>query len=115
VVAFPSPTDIPTPALGRRLLLVEDEVELAEKLTELFTDEGYRVDVAPDGQSGLHLDLTRTYKVAVLDRGLPAIDGLDLLDRLCRNGVSTPIPVERHFSVYTRRRHQDHEEPGLTQ
>ena len=76
-----------------RLLLVEDERDLAAMLVELLAGEGYRVDHAPDGQSGLHRALTTAYDVIVLDRGLPAIDGLDLLRRLRRKGVRTPVLV----------------------
>jgi two-component system response regulator QseB len=77
----------------RRLLLVEDDPQLSAMLCELLTGEGYAVDVARDGQRGLHLGLTRTYDVAVLDRGLPAIEGLDLLGRWRANGVYTPVLV----------------------
>jgi two-component system response regulator QseB len=70
------------------LLLVEDERELADMLVEVLTDEGYRVDHARDGQEGLHLGLTRRYDVIVLDRGLPAIDGLGLLRKLRERGVT---------------------------
>jgi two-component system response regulator QseB len=83
----------PPDPTGPRLLLVEDEPELAGMLRELFVEEGYRVDVAPDGQAGLHLGLTRGYDVAVLDRGLPAIEGLDVLSRWRRSGISTPVLV----------------------
>jgi two-component system response regulator QseB len=76
-----------------RVLLVEDEVRLTEMLTRLLVEEGYAVDVALDGQGGLHLGLTRSYDVLVLDRGLPAVDGLDLLARLRRSGVTTPTLV----------------------
>src|SRR3954469_8890326 len=76
-----------------RLLLVEDDRELAGLLDGLLGEEGYDVDVAPDGQRGLHLGLTRTYDVIVLDRGLPAIEGLDLLGRLRSKGVVTPMLV----------------------
>lgn len=48
---------------------------------------------APDGQAGLHRALTAPYDVMVLDRGLPAIEGLDLLGRLRRKGVRTPVLV----------------------
>ncbi|MET7425940.1 response regulator transcription factor [Dactylosporangium sp. NPDC005555] len=77
--------DRPAPAL----LLVEDDRELSGMLVELLTDEGYRVDRARDGQQGLHLGLTRRYDVIVLDRGLPAIDGVELLRRLRGRGVAT--------------------------
>jgi two-component system, OmpR family, response regulator len=76
-----------------RLLLVEDDRQLLAMLDTLLTDEGYRVDTAADGQQGLHLALTRSYDVVVLDRGLPAIEGLDLLSRLRLRGVVTPTLV----------------------
>lgn len=65
-----------------RLLLVEDDDELAGLLTETLVYEGFVVDRAADGQRGLHLGLTRTYDVLVIDRKLPALDGLDLVARL---------------------------------
>ncbi|MFD7655496.1 response regulator transcription factor [Actinosynnema sp. NPDC059797] len=69
------------------MLLVEDDHELVELLSDALTDEGYAVDVATDGQRGLHLGLTRTYDVVVIDRGLPSLDGLDLLVRLRASSV----------------------------
>jgi two-component system, OmpR family, response regulator len=86
-----------------RLLLVEDEAELAGMLRELLAEEGYAVDVVADGQAGLHRGLVGRYDVVVLDRRLPALDGLDLLGRWRRSGVTTPVlvlsalgnPVER--------------------
>lgn len=60
-------------------------------LAELFGDEGYHVDVAGDGQRGLHLALSRHHNVLVIDRGLPAIDGMDLVTRLRRVGVTARI------------------------
>jgi two-component system response regulator QseB len=69
------------------LLLVEDDRELVELLAAALRDEGYTVDVALDGQRGLHLGLTRPYDVVVIDRGLPALDGLDLLVRLRSRSV----------------------------
>jgi two-component system response regulator QseB len=76
-----------------RLLLVEDDDELGHMLVRLFTEEGYSVDIARDGQRGLHLGLTRPYDAMIIDRGLPAIDGLDLLVRLRRRAVATPVLV----------------------
>lgn len=82
-----------TAAERRRLLLVEDDPQLAAMLTELFTGEGFDVETAHDGQRGLHLGLTRSYDVAVLDRGLPALEGLDVLGRWRTHGVYTPVLV----------------------
>ncbi|WP_106190615.1 response regulator transcription factor [Umezawaea tangerina] len=73
------------------MLLVEDDREVAAMLAELLTSEGYAVDVALDGQQGLHLALSRKHRIMVLDRGLPGIDGLDLLVRLRRAGVTARV------------------------
>lgn len=62
-------------------------------LGELLRSEGYAVAIAPDGQRGLHLGLTELFDVIVLDRGLPAIDGLDVLTKLRTSGVLTPVLV----------------------
>lgn len=76
-----------------RLLLVEDDTRLAAMLVSLFTTEGYDVVQANDGQRALHEGLTRRYDVLVLDRGLPAIEGLDVLAKLRSRGVRTPTLV----------------------
>lgn len=76
-----------------RLLLVEDDPELAGMLEELLVQESYRVDVARDGQRGLHLGLSHRYDLMILDRGLPAIDGLDLLGRLRASGYLGPVLI----------------------
>jgi two-component system response regulator QseB len=76
-----------------RILLVEDDAETADLLAGLFADEGYAVDVARDGQQGLHLALRRTHQLMVIDRGLPGIDGMDLIVRLRRVGVDARILV----------------------
>jgi DNA-binding response OmpR family regulator len=79
------------PAVSRpRLLLIEDEREFAGLLAGELGAAGYDVDQALDGHSGLHRALTRRYDVLVVDWGLPAIDGVDLLARLRRRGVVTP-------------------------
>ncbi len=74
-----------------QLLLVEDDPGLRTMLTQLLTEDGYRVETAADGQRGLHLGLTQRFDVLVLDRRLPAIDGVDLLGRLRSRGVTTPV------------------------
>lgn len=76
---------------GEKLLLVEDDSELVELLADTLGDEGYAVDVARDGQRGLHLGLTRQYDIAVIDRRLPVLDGLELLVRLRANAVRTRV------------------------
>jgi two-component system response regulator QseB len=76
-----------------RVLIVEDDTRLAGMLSELLRSEGYAVEIAADGQRGLHLGLTEAFDVIVLDRGLPAIDGLDVLTKLRTSGVLTPVLV----------------------
>jgi two-component system, OmpR family, response regulator QseB len=72
------------------LLIVEDDGELGAMLAELFTDEGYLVDVAHDGQQGLHRSLTGSYDALIVDRGLPVMDGSDLVAVLRSRGIATP-------------------------
>ena len=77
----------PTPPA---LLLVEDDRQLGPLLVELLTDAGYLVDHALDGHTGLHRGLTRRYDVLVVDRGLPAVEGAELVSRLRARGVRAP-------------------------
>ncbi len=76
-----------------RVLLVEDDPQLSSMLDELLTDEGYEVVAVRDGQKGLHRGLTESFDVFVLDRGLPVVEGLDLLTRLRNQGVLTPALI----------------------
>lgn len=76
-----------------RVLVAEDDSRLAGMLDTLLGSEGFAVEIARDGQRALHLGLTAGFDVIVLDRGLPAVDGLDVLRRLRDDGVTTPILV----------------------
>ncbi|WP_050795805.1 response regulator transcription factor [Parafrankia sp. EUN1f] len=76
-----------------RVLLVEDEQELATLVAGVLHGAGYAVDLAGDGQRGLHLGLTHHYEVIVVDRGLPVVDGLEVLRAWRRCGVGTPVLV----------------------
>jgi two-component system response regulator QseB len=78
---------------AQTLLIVEDDRALSVMLAELFTEEGYLVDVAHDGQQGLHRGLTGRYDAVIVDRGLPVMDGADLVAVLRSRGVSTPALV----------------------
>ncbi|HEY3683172.1 MAG TPA: response regulator transcription factor [Streptosporangiaceae bacterium] len=78
---------------GPRVLIVEDDTEVTRMLAKLLASEGYRVDTAEDGQRGLHQALTRPYDAMIIDRMLPALDGLDLLRRVRGSGVATPALV----------------------
>ena len=73
-----------------KLLVVEDEINLAEYLRKGLTEEGYVVDVAHNGVDGLHLAMEGEYDLLVLDGMLPGIDGLSLLAAL-RQSKQTPV------------------------
>ena len=76
-----------------RILVVEDDSRLLTMLTDLLSSEGYVVTTARDGQRALHLGLTEKFDNLLLDRGLPVIEGLDLLDKLRQAGIQTPALI----------------------
>lgn len=76
-----------------RVLLVEDDARLVQMLDQLLTNEGYDTVIARDGQRALHEGLTQPFDVIVLDRGLPVMEGLDVLTRLRSRGILTPALV----------------------
>ena len=73
-----------------KLLVVEDEVKLAEYLRKGLSEEGYTVDVAHTGIDGLHMATEVDYDLLILDGMLPGIDGLAVLAAL-RQSKQTPV------------------------
>ena len=69
-----------------RVLVVEDEVRLAETLQDLLEMNGYTADIRHDGESGLDEALTGIYDVILLDVMLPKLDGFTVLQRLRGEG-----------------------------
>ena len=74
-----------------RVLIVEDEVRLAETLGQIMTEQRYQTDVVYDGADGLDYGLSGQYDVILLDVMLPKLDGLEVARRLRCAHVSTPI------------------------
>lgn len=74
-----------------RILIVEDEVRLAEALVQIFIKEKYSADACYDGVSGLDNALTGIYDVIVLDIMLPKMNGLEVLRTLRANKIKTPV------------------------
>ncbi|MCU1595236.1 MAG: two-component system response regulator [Frankiales bacterium] len=73
--------------------MVEDDAELARLLERVLTGEGHADTLAADGHRALHLGLTGSFDLLLVDRGLPAIEGLELIARLRGRGVRSPVLV----------------------
>ncbi|MBL8698539.1 MAG: response regulator transcription factor [Alphaproteobacteria bacterium] len=86
-----------------RVLLIEDDLEIARRLCAAFEDAGFAVDHASDGETGWELGETRTYDAAILDLGLPGVPGLDLLARWRRAGRNLPVLVLTARGAWTER------------
>ena len=74
-----------------RILVVDDEVHLAEGIRENLEAEGYRTEVAHDGQAGLERVRNEHFDLLVLDVMMPNMDGLTLCEQLRREGRQTPV------------------------
>ena len=76
-----------------RLLLVEDDIKIAEFVVNGLRETGFAVDHAKDGEDGLHLALTEPYDIAVVDLMLPKLDGLTLIEEVRRNKINIPVLI----------------------
>jgi two-component system OmpR family response regulator len=75
------------------VLLVEDDQSVAEYVSEGLTAAGYTVRCASDGETGLELASAGRFDVLVLDRMLPGLDGISIVQRLRADGNQTPILI----------------------
>ncbi|MBT4770200.1 MAG: response regulator transcription factor [Rhodospirillaceae bacterium] len=76
-----------------RVLVVEDEPDLARQVADTLVEAGYAVDTAKDGEEGHFLGDTEPYDAVILDLGLPVIDGLTVLERWRRDGRKMPVLI----------------------
>ncbi len=74
-----------------RILLVEDDADLAQFIRKGLKEEYYAVDFAADGEAGLALALDNPYDILILDIMLPKLDGLTLCRRVRDKGITTPV------------------------
>ena len=76
-----------------RLLVVEDDKNLREQLAAALGDAGYSVDTADNGEDGQFLGETEPYDLAILDLGLPKVDGLSVLKSWRKGGRTMPVLI----------------------
>jgi two-component system, OmpR family, manganese sensing response regulator len=74
-----------------KILLVDDEIEMADPLSRSLLREGYEVDVAHDGDRGIQLADQGTYDLLILDWMLPGHSGLEICQNLRSRGDTTPV------------------------
>jgi len=73
------------------ILIIEDEAQMRSGLKDNLEFEGYAVDVAEDGQSGLDKSLNKSYDLIILDVMLPKLSGFDVCRKIREKGIKTPI------------------------
>ena len=76
-----------------RVLIVEDEPNLQAQLAESLRQNDYVVDTAGDGEEGLYYAEEYPIDIAIIDLGLPKLDGVDLIKKVRENGHSYPILI----------------------
>ena len=86
-----------------RILLVEDNVALADSLTLTLKRAGYAVDWRTDGRDALILGEQEPYDLAIVDLGLPGMDGLEVVRRWRNAGQATPVLMLTARSRWTER------------
>ena len=76
-----------------RILVIEDDRETAVYLTKGLAESGHVVDHAADGEDGYALASGESHDVLIVDRMLPKLDGLTLIERLRAEGIHTPVLI----------------------
>src|SRR3569623_2869214 len=79
--------------VSMRILIVDDEPTLGQQLKNTLEQTGYAVDLSTDGEDGHFLGSTEDYDAAILDLGLPEIDGLTVLGMWRKDGRHFPVLV----------------------
>jgi DNA-binding response OmpR family regulator len=74
-----------------RILLVEDELHLAEAISQILKKQNYTVDMVHDGEAGLDYALSDIHDLIILDIMLPKMNGLDVLSTLREENILTPV------------------------
>ena len=76
-----------------RVLLVEDDLKIADFVKKGLKSAGFAVDHASEGEDGLHMAITEPYDAAIIDIMLPKLDGLNLIGKLRQKKINTPVII----------------------
>ena len=76
-----------------RVLVLEDDADLAEQIATMLRDENFAVDVCDDGEEGFELGQDNVYDAVILDPGLPTMDGFSVLKRWREQGLDMPVII----------------------
>jgi len=76
-----------------KLLVVEDESLLRQQLVNSLTEQGYVVDGAEDGKAGLYYATEYDYDAAIIDLGLPLMNGIELIEAIRKSGKQFPVLI----------------------
>nr|WP_254062830.1 response regulator transcription factor [Caulobacter sp. S45] len=79
--------------MSGRVLVVEDDIDVADYVTKGLREVGYTVEHVADGRDGLYLASSSTFDGVIMDRMLPGMDGLSVIKALRAAGVETPILI----------------------
>lgn len=76
-----------------RILIVEDDIDLCEAVKYHLTREGYTADVCHTGSDALHFIRQQAYQLIILDRMLPELNGISVLQQMRAGGIKTPVII----------------------
>jgi len=76
-----------------RILLIEDDLEMARFLCKALGESGHKIEHAGDGSVGLQYGLVNEYDVLIVDRMLPSMDGLTIIEELRSKEVMSPVLI----------------------
>lgn len=76
-----------------RILIIEDDIQTAKYIQKGLSESGFNVDHASDGEAGLDLAISNSYDALIIDRMLPKLDGLAIVEKLRGQGFNVPILI----------------------
>jgi DNA-binding response OmpR family regulator len=79
--------------MSKRILIVDDDVELCEELADILNCEGYSVDTACDGKSGRASILKNIYDIVILDYKIPGLNGIEILKTIKNANLKTRVYI----------------------